>query len=81
MTWHPADGNYLAAACMHKGCTVLKTQSPATSGMQAVQRYDAHESIAYDVEWVRITENKHIVVSCSFYDNMLHFWSPGCRFY
>lgn len=79
MTWHPADGNYLAAACMHNGCTVLKTQSPATYGMQAVQRYDAHESIAYDVEWVRITESRYIVVSCSFYDNMLHFWSPGSR--
>jgi diphthamide biosynthesis protein 7 len=81
MTWHPGDGNYLAAACMHNGCTVLKMHCLAACGMQAIYKYDAHESIAYDVEWIRIAENRHIVVSCSFYDNMLHFWNPGIGIY
>ena len=46
----------------------------ANCQMQTVQEYKAHESVVYDVDWVHLGEDDYVIVSCSFYDNMLHFW-------
>ena len=73
MRWHPAQKDRLVAACMHGGCAIVKADALADYQMQELQVYDAHESLTYDVDWIRLRE-EYVVASCSFYDSMLHFW-------
>ena len=39
-------------------------------------RFDEHGSLAYGVDWCRseAVAGENLVVSCSFYDHMMHLW-------
>jgi diphthamide biosynthesis protein 7 len=41
-----------------------------------VTRFDEHGSLAYGVDWCRAqpVDDQSLVVSCSFYDHMMHLW-------
>ncbi len=71
--WHPAQQDCLVAACMHKGCAVVKADVLPGCAMQVVHTYEACDSLSYDAEWVCLG-GEYILASCSFYDGMLHLW-------
>ena len=63
-------------------CTGLDSWEPSV--IEVVERYEAHGSIAYGADWCRgparnRNEPKHLnlVATCSFYDRLLHLWSPS----
>lgn len=74
------DGPRLAAACMHGGCRVMSLSADAQE-MRVTQRFTAHESLAYGIDWLPSQSIRVIdadVVSCSFYDRALYCW-PATR--
>ena len=87
--WHPEEERKLdmLVACMHDGFKILRftsdvINSEAPSTVQSidcdiVKRYDAHESLAYGVDWSYVKERElssTAIASCSFYDHALHLW-------
>ena len=62
---------------MQYGCAIVKAEVLDPYQMQLIDRYKAHESIVYDVDWVNLGGDEYVVASCSFYDNMLQFWTPS----
>lgn len=62
---------------MHDGFKVVHfdlDEGNATNG-HVTKRFDAHESLAYGVDWS--FDNSHsdtLIGSCSFYDHLLHLW-------
>ena len=79
--WHPSLARKydLLVACMHDG---FKICSPTSSvdekpEWQVMKHFDAHESLAYGVDWSFDMEQdgQTLVASCSFYDHKLHLWS------
>lgn len=73
---HPAEHNHFVAACMQNGCAVVKADVLDPYQMQLINQHKSHESIVYDVDWVHLGGDDYVVASCSFYDNMLQFWTP-----
>ncbi|KIY71628.1 WD40 repeat-like protein [Cylindrobasidium torrendii FP15055 ss-10] len=74
--WHPsaARKDDLLVACMHDGCKVVNFTNSWKEG-QTTSRFDKHESMAYGADWSYSgREGKTSVVSCSFYDHVLHTW-------
>lgn len=84
--WHPsaARQNDLLVACMHDGFKIVQfdldkiaSDKSYTDLWKIKKRFDAHESLAYGVDW-SFAESKGdetIIASCSFYDHRLHLWS------
>lgn len=87
--WHPSASRStdLLVACMHDGFKVIRfgpsTFAPDTTAhddrhdeSDIVNRFDAHESLAYGVDWAHKTENADdtLIASCSFYDHVLYTW-------
>ncbi len=93
LRWHPTRPRLLLAACMYNGCAVLEA-TDAFDGLSVVEAYGGHGSIAYGADWFRLPAGGHgdgshrggdgmttprdVVATCSFYDRLLHVWSP-CR--
>ncbi|KAH7930977.1 WD40 repeat-like protein [Leucogyrophana mollusca] len=85
--WHP-DANRkgdLLVACMHDGFKVLKMDvsledASAEKTWEVAQRFDAHTSLAYGVDWSFDSQQGldgrggTLIGSCSFYDHTLHLW-------
>ncbi|PFH54482.1 hypothetical protein AMATHDRAFT_52085 [Amanita thiersii Skay4041] len=76
--WHPHENRNrdLLVACMRDGFKVLQYNTSMDQG-QVIQRFDAHQSLAYGVDWSLANPSangKSIVGSCSFYDHVLHIW-------
>lgn len=71
---------------MHDGFKVVELSERMAAGegweslkpedAMVVTRFDEHESLAYGVDWSRAeaVDGESLVVSCSFYDNMMHLW-------
>lgn len=92
LRWHPTDPHVLLAAAMYNGFAVLRA-GEGFGSLEVVEQYNGHGSIAYGADWVvedgsgstsstADGEDKAVrpplVVTCSFYDQMLHMWSPSC---
>lgn len=65
--WHPYDQNKLITACMYNGFHILSNFEK----LRVEYSYDAHESIAYGVDWA-YNKDKNIFATCSFYDHLMH---------
>ncbi|KAF9585844.1 Diphthine methyltransferase [Lunasporangiospora selenospora] len=78
LKWHPTRKDILLAGCMHNGFHVLSYDG-AWSG-QIVSSFMDHESLAYGVDWSyeqpEAASELPLVVSCSFYDHLIHLWRP-----
>ena len=81
--WHPSSDRKhdLLVACMHDGFKVLRfdLHSFEDNGSRILKRYDAHESLAYGVDWSHMKGTsadgkESIIASCSFYDHVLRLW-------
>lgn len=84
--WHPSATrwNNLLVACMHDGFKIVHfdLDSSESSRFDGVswsikKRFDAHESLAYGVDWsfAGSKDGETTIASCSFYDHRLHIWS------
>lgn len=80
--WHPTDPNRILIAGMHNGFFVLDLQGTGKGAeaegyeglrLETSVEYKKHESLAYGVDWCRSLQN--MIVSCSFYDNLVTSWS------
>ncbi|EIW68888.1 hypothetical protein TREMEDRAFT_31124, partial [Tremella mesenterica DSM 1558] len=87
----PQRKDLILLACMHDGFKVVEFQDSkdlrngdveedsgtGDYGLKIVRRFDQHSSLAYGVDWCRLSptiEGDNLVASCSFYDHMLHLW-------
>jgi hypothetical protein len=102
LQWRPrvgggadGSGDLLLAACMYNGFSVLRAgglEDGDAASIEVVERYEAHESIAYGCDWWRgggrrggsapcssssADDPRCIVATASFYDKRLHLWSPS----
>ena len=50
LRWHPQDPSLILAACMYNGFAIARV-SPSWDGVQVVETYGGHESIAYGADW------------------------------
>jgi diphthamide biosynthesis protein 7 len=94
--WHPAitRKNDLLVACMHDAFKIVRfdldglanegeRRPNSSSDWNIVKRFDAHESLAYGVDWsFDLVTGDHcvqgletLIASGSFYDHALHLWS------
>jgi len=80
--WHPSATRKddLLVACMHDGFKIVQFGlEPIVDRCDIIKRYDAHESLAYGVDWSFAAGGNRnsdtIIASCSFYDHTLHLWS------
>ncbi|KAI8603809.1 WD40-repeat-containing domain protein [Dissophora ornata] len=80
LKWHPTRMDVLLAGCMHNGFHVLhynETWSTALIGSSFME----HKSLAYGVDWSYVPPETPselpLVVSCSFYDHLIHLWRPS----
>lgn len=55
LKWDPMNGNNLLAACMHNGCHILDCENFNEDGQNIVASYMEHDSLAYGVDWARIS--------------------------
>lgn len=76
--WHPSSSRKddLLAACMHDGVKVVRFDNADCLNIQIVQRFDAHASMAYGIDWsFDSSQGTHTTVaSCSFYDHICCIW-------
>ncbi|KAF5390155.1 hypothetical protein D9757_002925 [Collybiopsis confluens] len=84
--WHPSPSRKfdLLVACMHDGFKILQFEESGSNLAELsppfhsniIQRFDAHGSLAYGVDWsfAPPKDGKTGIASCSFYDHALHIW-------
>ena len=82
LKWHPRDATLLLAACMYKGVALLRADNAggsSWSSLEVAEEYAGHGSIAYGADWFRGGGRAMmpLVATCSFYDRLLHLWSPA----
>lgn len=76
--WHPSEARKedLLVACMHDGVKIIHFDNTAEHQGQIVKHFNAHESMAYGVDWSfeSLQGDRTMVASCSFYDHVCCLW-------
>ncbi|KAL3132669.1 hypothetical protein ABBQ32_009187 [Trebouxia sp. C0010 RCD-2024] len=76
LKWHPSDPVQVLAACMHNGFVVVQADA-STGNIRVVEEYPHQKSLGYGADWCSLpTGPFSIAATCSFYDRLLHLWSP-----
>ncbi|KAF9195152.1 Diphthine methyltransferase [Haplosporangium sp. Z 767] len=79
LKWHPTRKDTLLAGCMHNGFHVLHYDDAWSTGTIGCS-FMEHKSLAYGVDWSYAAPptptDMNLVVSCSFYDHLIHLWRP-----
>ncbi|KAL0368093.1 UNVERIFIED_CONTAM: hypothetical protein Scaly_1028200 [Sesamum calycinum] len=76
---HPSTPGLVLTACMHNGFAIVKFDG---NQVQVVEQYNKHDSLAYGADWQRGdasvagTKKSPVIATCSFYDRLLHVWTP-----
>ncbi|KAL2227975.1 diphthine methyltransferase homolog isoform X1 [Sesamum indicum] len=76
---HPSTPGLVLTACMHNGFAIVKFDG---NQVQVVEQYNKHGSLAYGADWQRgdvsvVGRKKSpVIATCSFYDRLLHVWTP-----
>lgn len=77
LKWHPTRKDVLLAGCMHNGFHVLEYDGSWSTGT-IESSFMEHTSLAYGVDWSYASrapaDELPLVVSCSFYDHLMHLW-------
>ena len=84
--WRQPD--FAAVACMHNGFSIVDCHIGTEDPMEVVCSYGEHKSLAYGIDWCRLTHptlaqpdatedpsELALLSSCSFYDHLLHLWT------
>ena len=76
--WHPTKRNLALAACMHNGFAILHMDD-TTQQLSVQEDYPHQKTLGYGADWFRgkDTGAEDLVVTCSFYDNLVHLWKPS----
>ena len=69
--WHPTR-HALACAAMGGGAALVDANDNA---LRLDYTYAEHGSIVYGADWMRVNDEKEVLVTCSFYDKMVRCWS------
>ncbi|KAF6024764.1 DPH7 [Bugula neritina] len=73
LKWSPHNGDFLLAAGMHNGFSVLDCKVYSQNDQPIIAQYTEHKSLAYGSDWSH-GEELGLIASCSFYDHLLHLW-------
>lgn len=84
--WRQPD--FAAVACMHNGFNIVDCHIGTEDPVEVVCSYGEHKSLAYGIDWCRLTHptlaqpdateypsELALLSSCSFYDHSLHLWT------
>uniref|UniRef100_A0A2P2IC08 methylated diphthine methylhydrolase n=1 Tax=Hirondellea gigas TaxID=1518452 RepID=A0A2P2IC08_9CRUS len=75
LKWRPLSGDELITACMYNNFHVLRENEVCNGGgLEIIESYTEHESIAYGVDWSWQQGEETTIVSASFYDNFVSLW-------
>ncbi|KAG0052925.1 Diphthine methyltransferase [Gryganskiella cystojenkinii] len=76
--WHPTRKDVLLTGSMNNGFHVIDYDETWSGTIN--NSFMEHKSLAYGVDWSYekppTSEDMPLVVSCSFYDHLIHMWRP-----
>lgn len=78
--WHPspAHPSTLLLGCMRGGFHVVRTDSDETLAAEPLSSFLEHgEDLAYGCDWSFQPGREKLIVSCSFYDNLVYMWESS----
>ncbi|KAL3824661.1 hypothetical protein ACJIZ3_020690 [Penstemon smallii] len=76
---HPSVAGLVLTACMHNGFAIVNFDG---NQARVLERNETHGSLAYGADWQRGDvfvggrRKSAAIATCSFYDRLLHVWTP-----